>query len=49
MYQYKLVSYIISALHTFLYIMYFYVDYVTDSVSVKIHERWITMNEWMKN
>ena len=33
MYQYKLVSYIMTnALHTF---MYFYVDYVTDSISVK--------------
>ena len=40
MYQYKLVSYIMTnALHTFMYIMYFYVDYVTDSISVKIHGR----------
>ena len=38
MYQHKLASYIMTnALHTFMYIMYFCVDYVTDSVSVKIH------------
>jgi len=42
MYQYKLVSYIMTnALHTFIYIMSCYVDYVTDSKSVKIHGRWI--------
>ena len=34
------------ALHTFMYIMYFYVDYVTDSISVTSHWRWINMNEW---
>jgi len=40
MYQYKLVSYIMTnALHTFMYIMYYYVDYVTDYISVKIHGR----------
>ena len=49
MYQYKLVSYTMkNAFHTFTYIMYFPFDinYVTDSMSVKIYGRWINMNEW---
>jgi len=40
MYTHKIASYIMTnALHTFMYIMYFYVDSVTDSISVKIHGR----------
>jgi len=37
-----------NAFHTFTYIMYFSFDinYVTDSMSVKIYGRWINMNEW---
>jgi len=46
MYQYKFVRYIMTnTLHTFVYIMYFYVDNVTDYISVKIHGRWRDANE----
>jgi len=44
MYQYKHVSYTMTnALHTFIYIVYFYfhVNYMTDSISVEIYRRWI--------